>query len=135
MLAHSLVGNSKKPLVLQYLGPLEMGFRIQYHGSKYKVNVYSQEQNDLSIYMKSQSVAEQSKVISSPMPGRIISIAVNEGEEVIEGTELVVVEAMKMQNILRTPQTGIIKKIHVQAGNNVKSGQVLIEFQDEASNV
>lgn len=135
MLAHSLVGNSKKPLVLQYLDPLEMGFRIQYHGSKYKVNVYSQEQNDLSIYMKSQSVAEQSKIISSPMPGRIISIAVNEGEEVIEGTELVVVEAMKMQNILRTPQSGIIKKIHVQAGNNVKSGQVLIEFQDEASNL
>lgn len=135
MLAHSLVGNSKKPLVLQYLDPLEMGFRIQYHGSKYKVNVYSQEQNDLSIYMKSQSVAEQSRIISSPMPGRIISIAVNEGEEVIEGTELVVVEAMKMQNILRTPQSGIIKKIHVEAGNNVKSGQVLIEFQDEASNL
>jgi propionyl-CoA carboxylase alpha chain len=112
-----------------------MGFRIQYHGSKYKVNIYSQEQNDLSIYMKSQSVAEQSKIISSPMPGRIISIAVNEGEEVVEGTELVVVEAMKMQNILRTPQTGIIKKIHVHAGNNVKSGQVLIEFQDEASDL
>lgn len=109
-----------------------MGFRIQYHGSKYKVNVYSQEQNDLSKYMKTQSVAEQSKIISSPMPGRIISIAVNEGEEVIEGTEMVVVEAMKMQNILRTPQSGIIKKIHVQAGHNVRSGQVLIEFQDDA---
>ncbi|KAG1108533.1 hypothetical protein G6F42_015955 [Rhizopus arrhizus] len=82
--------------------------------------------------MKTQSVAEQSKVISSPMPGRIISIAVNEGEEVIEGTEMVVVEAMKMQNILRTPQSGVIKKIHVQAGHNVRSGQVLIEFQDDA---
>ncbi|KAK4514719.1 ubiquitin-conjugating enzyme E2 N [Mucor velutinosus] len=133
LLAHSLVGDTKKPLVLQYLDPLDMGFRIQYHGSKYKVNVYSKEQNDLSKYMKTQSVAEQSKIISSPMPGRIVSIAVNEGEEVIEGSELVVVEAMKMQNILRTPQSGIIKKIHVQAGHNVRSGQVLIEFQDEAS--
>ncbi|CAO0797383.1 unnamed protein product [Mucor circinelloides] len=132
LLAHSLIGDDKKPLVLQYLDPLDMGFRIQYHGSKYKVNVYSQEQNDLSKYMKTQSVAEQSKVISSPMPGRIISIAVNEGEEVIEGTEMVVVEAMKMQNILRTPQSGVIKKIHVQAGHNVRSGQVLIEFQDDA---
>ncbi|KAL9544037.1 hypothetical protein MBANPS3_007824 [Mucor bainieri] len=131
LLAHSLVGDTKKPLVLQYLDPLDMGFRIQYHGSKYKVNVYSQEQHDLSKYIKSQSVAEQSKIISSPMPGRIISIAVNEGEKVIEGSELVVVEAMKMQNILRTPQSGVIKKIHVQAGHNVKSGQVLIEFQDE----
>ncbi|CEP13704.1 hypothetical protein [Parasitella parasitica] len=135
LLAYSFVGGAKKPLVLQYLDPLDMGFRIQYHGSKYKVNIYTEEQNDLSRYMKSQSIAEQSRMISSPMPGRIISIAVNEGEEVVEGTELVVVEAMKMQNILRTPQSGIIKKIHVEAGNNVRSGQVLIEFQDEAANI
>lgn len=111
-----------------------MGFRIQYHGSKYRVSICSQEQNDLLKYMKSQSTVEQNKIISSPMPGRIISIAVNEGEKVVEGSELVVVEAMKMQNILRTSHSGIIKKIHVQAGNNVRSGQVLIEFLDEASN-
>jgi propionyl-CoA carboxylase alpha chain len=115
-------------LVIQYLDPLELGFRIQYHGSKYKVNILNDKQHNLSKYIKKKSVEQQSKIVSSPMPGRIISIAVNEGEQVIEGTELVVIEAMKMQNILRTPRIGTIKKIHVQPGNTVKTGQVLIEF-------
>jgi propionyl-CoA carboxylase alpha chain len=119
--------------VLQYLDPLELGFRIQFHGSKYKVNILDDQQYSLSKYIKTQSVVEQSKIISSPMPGRIISIAVQEGEEVIEGSELVVVEAMKMQNILRTPRIGIIRKIHVQPGNTVKSGQILIEFQEQST--
>lgn len=121
--------------MLQYLDPLDLGFRIQYHGSKYKVNILDDQQHSLHSYIKTQSVVEQSKIISSPMPGRIISIAVNEGEEVIEGSELVVVEAMKMQNILRTPRIGTIKKIHVQPGNTVKSGQILIEFQDQSTAV
>jgi propionyl-CoA carboxylase alpha chain len=135
LLAHSQIGETNKNLVLQYLDPLDLGFRIQYHGSKYKVNILDDQQHSLYKYIKTQSVVEQSKIISSPMPGRIISIAVQEGEEVIEGSELVVVEAMKMQNILRTPRIGIIKKIHVQPGNTVKSGQILIEFQDQSTAV
>lgn len=119
---------TSKSLVIQYLDPLEMGFRIQYHGSKYKVNILNDQQYHLSKYIKKKSVQQQNKAVSSPMPGRIVSIAVQEGDQVVEGTELVVVEAMKMQNILRTPQTGKIKKVHVEPGNTVKTGQVLIEF-------
>lgn len=132
LLAHSLIQqkSNEKSLVVQYLEPLEMGFRIQYHGSKYKVNIMNDQQYKLSKYIKKKSVEEESKVVSSPMPGRIISIAVQEGEIVPAGTELVVVEAMKMQNILRTPHIGKVKKIHVQPGNNVKSGQILIEFSN-----
>lgn len=132
LLARSYFGDQpKKSLVIQYLDPLELGFRIQYHGSKYRIRILESEQYKLSKYIKTKSVEQQSKVVSSPMPGRIISIAVNEGEEVFEGTELVVVEAMKMQNILRTPRIGTIKKIHVQPGNNVKTGQILIEFNED----
>ncbi|GAA5817122.1 hypothetical protein MFLAVUS_010662 [Mucor flavus] len=132
LLARSYFGDQpKKSLVIQYLDPLELGFRIQYHGSKYRIHILESEQYKLSKYIKTKSVEQQSKVVSSPMPGRIISIAVNEGEEVFEGTELVVVEAMKMQNILRTPRIGTIKKIHVQPGNNVKTGQILIEFNED----
>jgi propionyl-CoA carboxylase alpha chain len=47
------------------------------------------------------------------------------------GEELAVVEAMKMQNILRASRTGIVKKVYVASGNAVKSGQMLIEFQDD----
>lgn len=134
LLAHSIFKNDfikRKNLVVQYLDPLDLGFRIQYHGSKYKINIMNEQQYNVSHYIKTKSIEYQSKIVSSPMPGRIISIAVNEGDQVIEGSELVVVEAMKMQNILRTHRTGTIKKIHVQPGNTVKSGQILIEFNDQ----
>ena len=52
--------------------------------------------------------------------------------QVIQGAEVAVVEAMKMQNILRTTRSGTIKSVIVQKGNTVKSGQVLIEFEDDS---
>lgn len=136
LLAHSSIQQQHnqdiaKSLVIQYLDPLDMGFRIQYHGSKYKVNIMNDEQYKLSKYIKTKSIEQEIKKVSSPMPGRIISISVKEGDVVTEGAELVVVEAMKMQNILRTPRIGTVKKIHVQPGNNVKTGQVLIEFNED----
>lgn len=131
LLARSKINN--KQITLQYLDSLNMGFRIQYHGNKYKVQLLTDLQHQLSKHIKETAAYEQSKLISSPMPGKIVDISVKEGDEVVEGSELITVEAMKMQNILRTPRSGIIKKISVQPGNNVKSGQVLIEFMDEVN--
>ncbi|RCI02855.1 hypothetical protein CU098_001747, partial [Rhizopus stolonifer] len=130
LLAHATINKSKK-LVLQYLDSLIMGFRIQYQGNPYQVTILNNDQYQLFKYMKSKSVLEQSKIVHSPMPGRIVSIAINEGDEVTEGAELIVIEAMKMQNILRAPRLGKIKRVHVGIGKTVKSGQVLIEFQDQ----
>ncbi|KAI8344605.1 carbamoyl-phosphate synthase L chain, ATP binding domain-containing protein [Chlamydoabsidia padenii] len=118
-------------LVIQYLDVLDFGFRVQFHGSRYKVAVLNETQQQLSRHMKPKAKEEESKWIQSPMPGRIISVAVKEGDQVTVGEELAVVEAMKMQNILRASRTGIVKKIYVVAGNAVKSGQMLIEFHDE----
>ncbi|KAI8997364.1 VTC domain-containing protein [Pilobolus umbonatus] len=129
LLAHFKISN--KSMVIQYLDLIEMGFRIQYHGNKYKVSILTDDQHELVDYMKQRSEEEESKMVHSPMPGRIVSISVQEGDEVVEGSELVVVEAMKMQNILRTPHLGIVKKIHVLPGNAVKAGQALIEFESK----
>ncbi|KAI7897876.1 VTC domain-containing protein [Cokeromyces recurvatus] len=116
----------KKKLIVQYLDPISLGFRIQYHGNKYKVKVLTEEQYTLSKYMKTKSIEEHSKMISSPMPGKIVSLAVKEGDEVIEGSELVVVEAMKMQNILRSPHGGTVKRVYVEPGNSImKFGHTL----------
>ncbi|KAI8988025.1 VTC domain-containing protein [Mycotypha africana] len=104
--------NSSRSLVLQYLDPSKLGFRIQFHGNKYQINVLTDEQHDLKKYMREESKVEQSKLVTSPMPGRIVSLAVEEGDKVLQGSELIVVEAMKMQNILRASQSGVIKKIH-----------------------
>lgn len=78
---------------------------------------------------KKEKTKIENKRMTSPMAGKIVSVSIKEGEQVKEGNEMVIVEAMKMQNSLRTPQTGVVKKIHVQPGSTVKSGQILIEFE------
>lgn len=93
------------------------------------MNIYNQEEHVKLKYMKEKQFKKQTKTIFSPMPGKIVSVSIEKGHEVVEGSELLVVEAMKMQNSLRTPQTGVVKHVHVQPGSTVKSGQVLVEFE------
>lgn len=69
------------------------------------------------------------KQISSPMPGMVLKVLVREGEEVEEGQPVVILEAMKMENVLNAPAHGIISKIHVQEKKNVDKGQILVELE------
>lgn len=69
------------------------------------------------------------KEIKSPMPGLVINIFVNEGDEVKEGDKLLTLEAMKMENILKSPGDGVIKKINIEKTQSVDKNQVLIEFE------
>lgn len=63
------------------------------------------------------------------MPGSIVSVSVEEGQAVSEGQELLIVEAMKMQNIIKSEVDGKIKKINVKAGQSVAVDELLIELQ------
>jgi propionyl-CoA carboxylase alpha chain len=63
------------------------------------------------------------------MPGLLVSIAVSEGEQVKAGQELEVLEAMKMENIIRTPADGIVRSIEVEKSDAVVKNQVLIKFE------
>ncbi len=63
------------------------------------------------------------------MPGMLIKIDVSEGEQVQEGQSLCVVEAMKMENVLRAEKKGIIKKINFEAGQSMAVDEVIIEFE------
>ena len=60
------------------------------------------------------------------MPGRIVKILVTEGDSVAAGAPLVVVEAMKMENELSAPRAGVVQKLHVQPGETVESGALLV---------
>jgi propionyl-CoA carboxylase alpha chain len=72
---------------------------------------------------------DHAKSVLSPMPGSIVSISVEPGQSVSEGQELFVIEAMKMQNIIKCQVEGKIKKVHVKPGVSVSVDQLLIEFE------
>jgi len=64
--------------------------------------------------------------IAAPMPGRVIRVLVKEGEKVGPGQGVLIVEAMKMQNEIKSPKEGTIERIHVREGAPVNSGEVLV---------
>lgn len=68
--------------------------------------------------------------ILAPMPGVIAAVSVKPGQQVARGTELCILEAMKMKNIIRAPRSGIISKVEVSLGQQVRYRDILVEFQE-----
>lgn len=67
--------------------------------------------------------------LKAPMPGLIHSLSVNPGDQVQKGDPLVILEAMKMENIIKSPGDGVVKKIHVAPKDSVEKGELLISFE------
>lgn len=70
------------------------------------------------------------QAVNAPIPGVIISIVVNEGDQVKYGQELLTLEAMKMKNAIRATRDGRISKLRVNVGDHVKHGQILVEYAE-----
>jgi biotin carboxyl carrier protein len=68
------------------------------------------------------------KVVLAPLPGVIGTVAVQPGSEVVVGQELCTLEAMKMNNTIRSPRAGQIAVVHVSAGQHVQHHDVLVEY-------
>ena len=67
--------------------------------------------------------------LEAPMPGKVISVAVDEGQSVAKGDVILVIEAMKMENSLRAPRAGRVKQIATSVGELVAPGRVLVELE------
>lgn len=67
--------------------------------------------------------------LKSPMPGLVLKVNFNEGEKVKKGEGIIILEAMKMENILKSPADGIIKSTHVKVGDVVDKNQLLVRFE------
>ncbi|XP_072114949.1 propionyl-CoA carboxylase alpha chain, mitochondrial isoform X1 [Mobula birostris] len=102
--------------------------KIQYLGTVYKLQVLTQLAAELNKYMPEKVLEDIGNTIISPMPGTIVSINVAVGDEVSDGQEVCVIEAMKMQNSLMATKSGKVKEINCKPGDTVGEGDVLIEF-------
>jgi len=104
------------------------GFELAYRGFEVKAFVYTEREARYARLMPAKSLSDTGKSVRCPMPGLVVSIAVNENQEVKTGETLAVVEAMKMENILRAERDGTIKKIRVKPGDSVAVDAVIMEF-------
>ena len=125
-LATMSVDNS--PLVMK-VGKISGGFRIRSRGADLKVHVRSPRQAELAQYMIEKLPPDTSKMLLCPMPGLIVKVNVEVGQEVQEGQALCTVEAMKMENILRAERKGVVSKINAAAGDSLAVDDVIMEFE------
>ena len=72
---------------------------------------------------------DYSKSIISPMPGAIVSVDVQPGDKIVDGQTLLVIEAMKMQNIIKSEMDGIVDTVTIKTGDSVAVDEVLITFK------
>jgi propionyl-CoA carboxylase alpha chain len=108
--------------------PADAGWRLRQLGVDVRVQVFSPRIAELARLMKEKVAPDTSSLLLCPMPGLIVSIAVNEGDEVQEGQTLAVVEAMKMENVLKAERKGVVSRVPVKAGDSLAVDEIIMEF-------
>ena len=116
------------PLVMK-VGKITGGFRIRNRGADLKVHVRSPRQAELALHMIEKLPPDTSKMLLCPMPGLIVKVDVEVGQEVQDGQALCTVEAMKMENILRAERKGVVSKINAAAGDSLAVDDIIMEFE------
>ena len=104
------------------------GYRLSHRGVVVDAHVYTMREAELARLMPAKLAADSSKKLHCPMPGLVISIDVIEGQEVKAGEALAIVEAMKMENILRAERDVTVKKINARKGDSLAVDAVIMEF-------
>jgi len=104
------------------------GFDLTYRGIRANAFVYTEREAAAAQIMPAKKAADAGKAVRCPMPGLVVSIAVTEGQEVKVGEILAVVEAMKMENVLRAERDAIVGKILAKPGDSLAVDAVILEF-------
>ncbi len=108
--------------------PALEGLVIRHRAARSRVLVLTPNSAELHARLPEKQAADTSRLIVSPMPGLVVSMDVQLGQEVKEGETVAVIEAMKMQNIIRAERDGVVKMVGAKAGDSVAADEVLVEF-------
>ena len=103
-------------------------YTVKVNNNSYQVNITNELDARIAAMGFSIGSSKQVNAIKAPMPGLLLDIQVEIGQEVKEDDPLLILEAMKMENIILSPRDGIIKSILATMGDAVDKGQLLIEF-------
>jgi len=120
-----------KSYYVQWLDRSEDGktFNLKINGHLLELN--AKDQYDLLLEQMGMSAVNTAKAskLKAPMPGKVLDVMVQPGQIVTKGEGLLVLEAMKMENVLKAEQEGTIKSVNVSVGDAVEKNNVLIDFE------
>ena len=105
------------------------GFRLVHRGVVRRVQVLPPRAAELLQKMPEKTPADTSRLVLSPMPGLLTQLVVGEGQEVKAGEPLAIVEAMKMENVLRAGRDGQVAKLRANSGDSLAVDQVILELE------
>lgn len=108
------------------INPTDSGVQVLLRGQLLDVHVEDERQRRLRESSGGQVIQSGDIHLKAPMPGLVVAIPVEEGQEVSGGDNLIILESMKMQNELKAPRDGVISRLRVKAGDNVENNQVLL---------
>ncbi|MDP4579067.1 MAG: acetyl-CoA carboxylase biotin carboxyl carrier protein subunit [Saprospiraceae bacterium] len=124
-----ILDNNKSKLVsVKEVNHEQKRYHIQIDGRAYQVQISDAvDQQILKMNLKSKK-SNQLKELRAPMPGLVRQVNVNVGDQVDSGDSLFILEAMKMENLLKSPVIGIVSEILVKPGESVEKNQILLSF-------
>jgi propionyl-CoA carboxylase alpha chain len=108
-----------------------IGFRLASNGVQRSFKVLLPRVAELQKLMPFKAPPDMSNFLQSPMPGLLVKVSVTEGQTVQPGQELCILEAMKMENVLKAESKGVVKKIHAEQGANLSVDAIIIEFEKD----
>lgn len=103
--------------------------KVKVNGHIFEVSVKDQYDNLLDKLGMSNMNAQVVNEVKAPMPGLVLSLKAKAGDSISKGDPLLVLEAMKMENVLKSPTDGIVKSIAVSEGQAVEKNQLLVSFE------
>ncbi|HEY4800042.1 MAG TPA: biotin/lipoyl-containing protein [Bacteroidia bacterium] len=106
----------------------EKSFAVRINGNKYTVQFKDKYDELLEKLGMGNSSSLKVKDVKAPMPGLVIDINIKENDSVKKGDGLIVLQAMKMENIIKSPTDAVVKKIHIKKGDALEKNQVMITF-------
>ena len=117
-----------KPLSVK-IAKTANGFALNTHGATHKARILPAHVAQHAVHMIEKIPPDLSKFLLCPMPGLLVALHVGEGEAVVEGQPLAVVEAMKMENILRAEKNGVVKSVNAAQGDSLAVDAVILELE------
>ncbi len=104
-------------------------FAIMIDGIAYEALARTALEEKANAIIRQRTLIKHKTEVKAPMPGMILKIKKSQGEKISHGETVIILEAMKMENDLRSPAAGVIKEIFVQPGNKVEKGAMLFSIE------